>query len=84
MSVFRRNTDDEDDFIVRHYKLNIDKHIHNRNRVISEIEGTEEQFDSIFDLLSFYEGNPIDHEIVQTGEAIESLLYRVSKEAITV
>lgn len=72
LSVIQKKMDysTEDDFLIRHYKLNIDKHIHNRERIITEIEGTEEQFDSIFDLLAFYERNPVDHDIVRIGECI--------------
>lgn len=70
------------DFLIRNFQLIIDKEVSKSNkhkRIITEIEGTEEQFDNIFDLLSFYERNPVDHEIIGIGSMIESSRYRHRK-----
>ncbi len=75
LSVLQREVDSEE-FIVKSYKLNIFKQRNNHKRTITEIDGTEEQFDSIFDLLSFYERNPVDHDIHGIGTMIEAKKHR--------
>ena len=73
---------EEGKFVIRSFQLIIDKEVSKSNRhkrIITEIEGTEEQFDNIFDLLSFYERNPVDHEIIGIGSMIESSRYRHRK-----
>ena len=47
-----------------------------RERIVTEIRGTEEQFDTIYDLLAFYERNPVDPVITKIGLMVESSKFK--------